>query len=642
MAAGLYALRRLVRAPGRAVALLAMSAAGLALAAAQLVPVVAAGIEGSRAAPLPYELAVEYAMAPADVLAAIVPGFFGHLDGATYWGNWNFWEVVPFVGVVGLALAANGVLYGDHPRRGSAAALAAFFLLFALGDATPIFRILYELVPPFDRFRAPGRALFFFAVFAAMLAAIGFDRLVRERGPGRAVVATMGVLAVALLAAAIWVSQASARGPVTTFRADVTRVLDLPADARAPEIARLAGADAEQSRRLHLLAAARDALAREGGRPRVETVRAYREALVDAMRVNGWQTLRAAFVPNGRSQRIEDWADPITGRQVGDVAALALLVAALTSGLTALLLRSARFSRRAAYALALLGVAELTCFAALQRQRFDMRILHDAHVDRFLLEHPGDYRVYNELRGNSAMLSGARDLWGYDPLVPARYAELVARLVQVDRRGPSDFINALPRLHPAFRMLRLKYAFTGPSGRITTHGPPELPDPMPEVALLGAYSVAADAQEVLRQVATPGWDPTRTVILETEPRPRPEPHANPGSARIVESSTDALTIEADLVAPAILLVTDAYSTYWHARALEGSSQSDYQVLPADYVLRAVPLGAGYHRLRMEYSPPYFRLGVCLSIAALGVLAFIAVRGVARWRHAPRVPRARTA
>jgi hypothetical protein len=301
------------------------------------------------------------------------------------------------------------------------------------------------------------------------------------------------------------------------------------------------------------------------------------------------------------------------------VAAVALLVAALTIAGAALLMRRARSAPRAAYGLALIGVAELTSFAALQRTSFDMGILRDAGVDRFVLEHPGDYRIYNGFRGNSAMLGDAQDVWGYDPLVPARYAELVARLVGQERRGASDFFNALPRLHPALRMLRLRYAFIGGGDRLEIIGPPVLPEPMPHVALLGAYTVAADAQDVLRQVATPGWDPTRTAVLESEPRPRPEPHPDPGAARVVESSTDALTIEADLVAPAILLVTDAYSTYWRARALEGSSQSAYEVLPADYVLRAVPLGAGHHRMRMEYSPPHFRLAVWVSLAALALL-----------------------
>jgi hypothetical protein len=619
LAAGLYALPRLVRVPGRAVALLAMGIAGLALASAQLIPVIAAGLEGSRSARLPYELVTEYAMSPSDVLTAIAPGFFGHLAGTPYWGNWYFWEVSPFVGIVGLTLAAGGVLYGDHPRRRAAIALGAFFFLLALGDTTPILRVLYEFVPPFDRFRASGRALFFFSLFASMLAAIGFDGLVRERRTGRVLLVTTGVLPIALLLGAGAVHHASSVGPVATFRADVTRMLDLPAGTREPEIARLAGADGEQRRRLQLLGAARDALSAEGKHPRLETVRAYRKALVDAMAINAWQTMRAAMVPNGRPKRIEDWADPITGKEAGDIATLALLGAALTTGLTALLLGRARSSRTAAYGLVVLGVAELTCFAAMQRRNFSIEALRDTRVDRFVLEHPGDYRIYNELRGNSAMLSGAHDVWGYDPLVPARYAELIASLVGVERRGPSEFINVLPRLHPAFRMLRLKYAFIGSGDQLTTYGPPELPEPLPHVALLDAYTVAADAQDVLRQVATPGWDPTRTVVLETEPLPRPEPHPNPGSARIVEASTDELTIEADLVAPAILLVTDAYSTYWRAQALEGSSQSDYRVLPADYVLRAVPLAAGHHLMRMEYSPPYLRLGVWLSLAALVAL-----------------------
>ncbi len=57
------------------------------------------------------------------------------------------------------------------------------------------------------------------------------------------------------------------------------------------------------------------------------------------------------------------------------------------------------------------------------------------------------------------------------------------------------------------------------------------------------------------------------------------------------------------------------------------------MLPANYVLRAIPLGAGTHRLRLEYCPRGFRVGVWVSVAALaawlaGVAVFATSRGVA--------------
>ncbi len=68
--------------------------------------------------------------------------------------------------------------------------------------------------------------------------------------------------------------------------------------------------------------------------------------------------------------------------------------------------------------------------------------------------------------------------------------------------------------------------------------------------------------------------------------------------------------------PTLLLVTDSYSRYWRAVALSGSSQSKYQVMPADYTIIAVPLGAGHHRLRLEYAPSGWIIGRWISLASL--------------------------
>ena len=93
------------------------------------------------------------------------------------------------------------------------------------------------------------------------------------------------------------------------------------------------------------------------------------------------------------------------------------------------------------------------------------------------------------------------------------------------------------------------------------------------------------------------------------------------------------TSEADLAKPSILLVTDAYSMYWRARALQGSSQSRYDVLPANYVLRAVPLAEGHHLLRLEFVPPHYHLGLTISFATVTALA-----GICSWKVRGRVHR----
>jgi uncharacterized membrane protein YfhO len=111
---------------------------------------------------------------------------------------------------------------------------------------------------------------------------------------------------------------------------------------------------------------------------------------------------------------------------------------------------------------------------------------------------------------------------------------------------------------------------------------------------------------------------------------------------LADSSTDHLTIRAELPHAALLLITDSYSAGWRATPLPGSIQRSYQVLPANYVLRAIPLAAGSHRLRLEYAPLAFRAGVWVSLASLIVYLmfcgwWIRQAALKRWAHAATDP-----
>ena len=95
----------------------------------------------------------------------------------------------------------------------------------------------------------------------------------------------------------------------------------------------------------------------------------------------------------------------------------------------------------------------------------------------------------------------------------------------------------------------------------------------------------------------------------------------PGSARVVGETTDSLTIEASLPQAAVLLVSDTYCTGWRARSLLPAGhggQSRYDVVPADYFLRGIPLSAGNHRFVLEYWPRAFVIGAWTSGVSLAV------------------------
>jgi uncharacterized membrane protein YfhO len=91
--------------------------------------------------------------------------------------------------------------------------------------------------------------------------------------------------------------------------------------------------------------------------------------------------------------------------------------------------------------------------------------------------------------------------------------------------------------------------------------------------------------------------------------------ATQGSARVVREGTDFVEIDAEVASPSILVVTDAWTPGWRATPLPGSSQTRYEIMPANYVLRGVALERGRHRLRLEYAPFAFPLGAAVSALA---------------------------
>lgn len=136
---------------------------------------------------------------------------------------------------------------------------------------------------------------------------------------------------------------------------------------------------------------------------------------------------------------------------------------------------------------------------------------------------------------------------------------------------------------------------------------------MPQFALLKQFRVIPQQKEMFAAIADLKFEPGQEVLLETAPNPAPDPRGGAGEVKLRQAASDFLEIEADLPAPAILLITDSYTPGWKARALPGSSQSEYSLLPADYCLRAVPLGAGHHELRVEYTSTAFRVGTWVSL-----------------------------
>ena len=549
LSAGIYCLLRkdLLGAP-------AVFAGGGALAAVQLLTGFQATSETVRDRPLTLELARYFSFPTENLVTLLAPGFFGDMLHHPYWGRWYLWEGTAFIGVIGLVLALYGAFRGSLAGKRALLVTAAAAALLALGDNSPLFGVLFDWLPWFDRFRGAGKFIFISALILVLFAASGLDVLLRERSAPRRAVWVVGAAAVALGGAAL-----------------VLETID-------------------------------------------------------------WRPLAGAVLRTG--QTYLDHAAYVDGGFLATsraFAALGLMIAAATLAAAAGLLLWTRKEPRAALLLGVLALAEVFAYARLNRPTFDSAHIVLPELAQFLARNPGDYRILNLARPNSALSLRAYDAWGYDPGVTRRYAEFIAWSAgEPEKNIPHVEFR---QFHPLLTMVRVKYVVVIDKGVMTIH--PGATEPLGRLVLVGSHQVRS-GRAVLEAMGAPGFDPAREVILESEPRPAPVPGQTPGRARILREGSDFMEIEAELERASVLLVTDAWTPAWRAVPLDEGDARRYEVMPANYALRGIPLQAGKHRLRLEYAPAAFRIGAIVSL--LAALAWLAA-ALLLWRREGRHARA---
>lgn len=549
---GIYTLLRLDwagfdwrRVCAQGAGLAAIYAGGASLAAVQLLTGIQAAKETIRDAPLPWEFASMFGFPPENLLTLLAPGVFGDMQQVPYWGRCYLWEMCLYFSVAGLVLAVYGAVHGRLANQRALLITLAITLLLALGKNTPLFRLLYDFVPGFDKFRSISKFSFETIVLATLLAGAGLERIITS-GVGRSFALGAGVAAV---------------------------------------VAFLASG----------MAAARDL------GPLMRAIQATKETYLDQ---------RAYAMPQFIAIACSN-------------AAVTLFVATLLLGVVAgLLFFAHRNAKVAALALAALAVGDVFVAARRHRPTFAITSVVNPEVERFFKDRPGDYRILNPLNHNSAMSMGLNDVWGFDPGVVRRYAEFVTWTQGGDPTNATQYVG-FNKLGPPLAMLRLQYAVV-PSDKGLQIAKSEH-EPLPRVLLVSDYVVQKDRAAIFTELGAEGFDFRKKVVLEEEPNPQPDPAGTAGDVKIVREGTDFLEIDADLPAPAILLVTDCWTPAWRAVPLPGSGFQQYDVRPANYTLRSVPLAAGKHSLRLEYVPSAYRTGAWVSLAA-----WLALAGASVW------------
>ena len=231
---------------------------------------------------------------------------------------------------------------------------------------------------------------------------------------------------------------------------------------------------------------------------------------------------------------------------------------------------------------------------------------------------PADQRILVAANGtdNLPMDFFRSDIWGYDPMVMRRWAEFIFALQNLNPASAIQYCDWLQLNQKMLQMIRCRYLFF----EREQHPIVQLNDLLPVASLVGQYRVEVDRDATFAAIRNDEFDPKRTVILEQAPTPnaRPVGTDRPGNVQVLASTTDSLELEANLNAPAVLLITNAYSRGWKATSIGPSPQDHYDVVPADWALQGVPLAAGKHHLLLRYRPAGFVIGLWISaVSAIG-------------------------
>ena len=172
--------------------LAAVALLGLAIGAVQLLPGYNFSQVSSRGGDLSPEMAASYSLPPEETLTMAFPRLFGMRHGfpdssvagvPVYFGRLGLRLSSEFLGVSVFALAIIGIILAGRRRRWPLLGIGLAGLLVSWGGYTPLFDVLYTVVPLFRKLRAPHMAAFLTTSGLSLMAAYGMHALRREKAP---------------------------------------------------------------------------------------------------------------------------------------------------------------------------------------------------------------------------------------------------------------------------------------------------------------------------------------------------------------------------------------------------------------------------------------------------------------------------
>ena len=220
------------------------------------------------------------------------------------------------------------------------------------------------------------------------------------------------------------------------------------------------------------------------------------------------------------------------------------------------------------------------------------------------------------LLGNDLMMEHHLfDITGYNVPLQPRYERLIGLILS----KPLDSIRAL------LDLLNVKYVLAAEPVDLSgfswiADGPGtsklyENHHSLPRAFLVKQFQVLKSEQEYARAFIELTFDPRSTILLDGAPtrflelKKKPTVPDLERAVRVLTYENNRIVLEVDSPEAAFLFMSEAHYPGWKAY-VDGREE---EILRANYVFRALPVGPGSHRIEVVYEPLSFKVGLALSL-----------------------------
>jgi hypothetical protein len=244
---------------------------------------------------------------------------------------------------------------------------------------------------------------------------------------------------------------------------------------------------------------------------------------------------------------------------------------------------------------------------------------------------------------NTATILSLDDAHGYDALNINHYVDVLGALDSTVtrvgnaalRRRIGPFADQSVLDSKILDLLNVKYVLTLGERQGKWRRPEALvnEDLLPRAFLVAGTHFFESYEAMLEYMKTAEFDPANEALLLGGLGGAPDgrtPEGASGKSRVSRAAPVEGSVETIYYGPnemeyrvetdeeCYLVFSEVYYPGWRA-FVDGEER---QVMRADYAFRAIRLGPGKHTVAVRYTPLYFRIGLLLSLAGLGLLAVL--------------------